>query len=49
MRRGRSQVVGLGEFLEKQTDITRYLEKTTEWGKIEWPHVKGRGIKRAGD
>lgn len=27
---------------------TTKLEKTTEWGKIEQPHVQNRGIKRSG-
>ena len=47
-RRGRSQDTALGEFSERQTHRTKKLEKTTEWGKTEWPRVESRGIKRGG-
>lgn len=38
----------LGEFLEGQTCRSKKLEKTTEWGKIEQPHVQNRGVKSGG-
>lgn len=37
-----------GVFRKTNSCRTKKLEKTTEWGKIERPHVQKRGIKRGG-
>lgn len=39
---------GPWEFLERQRHITKKLKKTADWGKVEWPQVLGRRIRRGG-
>lgn len=39
---------GPWEFLERQRHITKKLKKTADWGKVEWPQVLGRRIRKGG-
>lgn len=42
-----SKLGALGVFRETKTK-TKKLKKTADWGKVEWPQVLGRRIRRGG-